>query len=85
MGGARTLRRTRKDPNRSPPDSRMHKLTGVPMTANTAGWFDVTQELRQGCVLFTLLFNIDFAAVIRAVLEDRDLSRDLFHLEKDLG
>ena len=36
-----------------------------------------------------LLFNIFFAAVIHAVLnrfsEDPDISRDLVHLEEDLG
>ena len=31
-------------------------------------WFDVTQGLRQGCVLSLLLFNMFFAAVIHVVL-----------------
>ena len=31
-------------------------------------WFDVTQGLRQGCVLSSLLFNIIFAAVAHAVV-----------------
>ena len=51
-------------------------------------WFDVTQGLRQGCVLSRLLFNICFAAVTHAVVvpfdEDPDIVRDLVDLEEDL-
>ena len=32
-------------------------------------WFEVTQGLRQGCVLSQLLFNIFFAAVMEVVLQ----------------
>ena len=48
-------------------------------------WFDVTQGLRQGCVLSLLPFNMLFAAVIHVVLvrfsEDKEIVRDLVHLE----
>ena len=52
-------------------------------------WFDVTQALRQACVLSPLLLNVFFYAAIYAVLvcftEDLDILKDLVHLEEDLG
>ena len=51
-------------------------------------WFDVTQGLRQGCVLFPLRSDIFFAAETHAVVvcfnEDPDIVRDLVHLEEGL-
>ena len=46
-------------------------------------WFEVDQRLRQGCVLFSLLFSIFFAAVLNVVLqrfsEDPTLLAELVH------
>ena len=52
-------------------------------------WFEVTQGLRQGCVLSLLLFNIFFAAAIEVVLvrfsEDDTILKDLVYLEEEAG
>ena len=52
-------------------------------------WFEVTQGLRQRCVLSPLLFNIVFTAAIEVVLvrfsEDDTILKDLVYLEEEAG
>lgn len=50
-------------------------------------WFLVTQGLRQGCVLSSLLFNIFFAAAVEVIIarfsEDKVILEDLVYLQED--
>ena len=49
-------------------------------------WFDVAQGLRQVCVLFPLLFNVFFVAILLVALEGFskvvDILADLIHLKE---
>ena len=52
-------------------------------------WFEVAQELRQGCELTPLLFNIFFAAMLLVALqrfsEDTDVPADFVALKEQPG
>ena len=52
-------------------------------------WFEVTQGLREGCVLSPLLLKIFFTAATEVVLvrfrEDDKILKDLVYLEEEAG
>ena len=57
-----------------------------PDDGHVLDWFQVEQGLRQGCVLFPMLFNIFFATVLDVVLqrfsEEPAILAELVHLKE---
>ena len=89
MSGARTLRRTGEDRTIFRQFHEGMRARVRTDDGDKSEWFDVTQGLRQGCVLSPFLFSVFFAAAVYAILvrfgEDPDILKDLVHLEEDLG
>ena len=66
-----------------------HEGMRAPVRTDNGGksaWFDVTQGLRQGCVLSRLLFKMFFAAATHTVrvrfIEEPGILREWVHLEE---
>lgn len=58
-------------------------------SGETSEWFDVGQGLRQGCVLYSGLFNISFVAVLTVTFGRLSINKavvqDFLHMAEEGG